>query len=257
MSKESLPTVAIIAGAWQNPDNYVPLRDALARLGYASVCQAAPSTCLPHGDTDLQADIAFVRDEVLGPLVNGGKDVIVVLHSFAGVYGGGALKGLSKTEYAQKGKTGGITAVVYVAGPCVPSGMSTLQLLGIGEDLVPWVTLDESTGLLSLVDPVALLFHKLPPTEAQSWAANMKRQAIKPLQCIVPYAPFEDDFYKGHLAYLKCAEDACVHPPGQAKFIAAAGIQNTDELPTSHMPWLEMADTTAERILGLAAKVGM
>ncbi|KAL4860799.1 hypothetical protein BDV12DRAFT_181105 [Aspergillus spectabilis] len=257
MSSSPLPTVAIIAGAWQNPDNYVPLRDALAKLGYESVCQAPPSTCLPHGDTDLEADIAFVRDDILVPLVDSGKEVIVVLHSFAGVYGGSALKGLSKTVYAQKGKPGGVTAVVYVAGPCVPSGMSTLQLLGIGEDLVPWVTLDESTGLLSLTDPVSLLFHKLPPNEAQSWAAKMKRQAIKPLQGIVPYAPFEDDFYKGHLAYLRCAEDECVHPPGQAKFIAVAGIQETDELPTSHMPWLEIADTTAERILGLVAKVRM
>jgi hypothetical protein len=85
----------------------------------------------------------------------------------------------------------------------------------------------------------------------------MNPQAIKPLQGIVPYAPFEDEFYKGHLAYLKCVEDQCVHLPGQSKFIAAAGIQETDELPTSHMPWLEMATTTAEKILGLVAKVQM
>ncbi|KAL2794569.1 hypothetical protein BJX66DRAFT_303433 [Aspergillus keveii] len=139
----SLPTVAIIAGAWQNPEHYVPLENALAKLGYESVCQAPPSTCLLHGDTDLAADIAFVRDTVLLPLIEKGKDVIVVLHSFAGVYGGGALKGLSKTEYAQKGKKAGVAAaVVYVAEPCVPSGMSTLQLLDIGEDLIPWVMLD-------------------------------------------------------------------------------------------------------------------
>ncbi|KAL2871603.1 alpha/beta hydrolase [Aspergillus lucknowensis] len=261
----NLPTVAIVAGAWQSPDNYGPLRDALARLGYESVCQAAPSTSLPHGDTDLDTDIAFVHDSVLLPLVKSGKEVIVVLHSFAGVYGGGAVKGLSRTEYAQNGEPGGVIAVVYVAGPCVPSGISTLQLLGIGPDLVPWVSLDrslqwqsqESTGLLSMVDPVSLLFHKLPAPEAQSWAANMKRQAIKPLQGIVPYAPFEDDLFKGHLAYLRCAEDECVHPPAQAKFIAAAGIQETDELPTSHMPWLEMADTTAEKIIAMAERVRM
>jgi hypothetical protein len=140
MPSTRLPTVAIIAGAWQNPDNYAPLRDAFTKLGYDSVCQAPPST--RHGDTDLKADIKFVRDEVLLPLVNSGKEVVVVLHSFAGVYGGGALKDLSKTQCAQMGKAGGITAVVYIAGPCVPSGMSTLQLLGIGDDLVPWVTLD-------------------------------------------------------------------------------------------------------------------
>jgi hypothetical protein len=141
-SPPNKPTIAIIAGAWQSLEYYVPLQDAFAKLGYKSVCQAPPSTSLPHGDTDLEADIAFVRGAVLLPWVDSGKDVIVVLHSFAGVYGGGALEGLSKTEYTQKGKKGGVVAVVYVAGPCVPSGMSTLQLLGIGEDLVPWVSLD-------------------------------------------------------------------------------------------------------------------
>ncbi|KAL3488248.1 hypothetical protein BJX62DRAFT_240283 [Aspergillus germanicus] len=115
---------------------------------------------------DIAADIAFGREKGLAPLLDSGKDVTVVLHSFAGVYGGSAMEGLRKTEYGQKGKIGGVIAVVYVAGPCVPSGMSTLQLLGIGEDLVPWVSLDESTGLLSLVAPVSLLFHKLPSSEA-------------------------------------------------------------------------------------------
>ncbi|KAL3451438.1 hypothetical protein BJX65DRAFT_304021 [Aspergillus insuetus] len=169
-----LPTVAIIAGAWQNPEHYVPLQDAFAKLSYESVCQAPSSTCPPHGDTDLAADIAFV-----------------------------------------------------------------------------------STGLLSLVDPVSLLFHKLTLSETQYWACKIERQAPKPLQGIVSYAPFEDNFYMGHLAYLRCAEDECVHPPGQAKFIAAAGNEETDELPTSHLPWLEMADMTAKRILDLVAKVRM
>lgn len=110
MPTNHLPTVAIIAGAWQNPDNYAPLRDAFTKLGYESVCQAPPST--RHGDTALETDIKFVRDEVLVPLVDSGKEVIVVLHSFAGVYGGGALKDLSKAKCAQMGKAGGVTAVV-------------------------------------------------------------------------------------------------------------------------------------------------
>ncbi|KAJ0419759.1 hypothetical protein BJY00DRAFT_313681 [Aspergillus carlsbadensis] len=174
-SPPPLPTIVLIAGAWQSPEHYVPLQDALTKLGYESVCQAPLSTSLPHGDTDLEADIAFVRDDILLPLIDTGKEVIVVLHSFAGVHGGGALEGLSRTEYAREGRTGSVVAVVYIAAPCVPSGMSTLQLLGIGEDLVPWVTLDESTGLLALTDPIPLLFHKLPPHEAQSWASKMKR----------------------------------------------------------------------------------
>ncbi|KAI9743406.1 MAG: hypothetical protein M1818_003253 [Claussenomyces sp. TS43310] len=87
---------------------------------------------------DLDADIAFVHDEILHPPVNDGKEVIVVMHSFAGVYGGGAVKGLSKAA----GRLGGIIALVYVAAACVPSGVSTLKLMGIGEEILPWASLD-------------------------------------------------------------------------------------------------------------------
>jgi hypothetical protein len=36
-SPPNTPTIAIIAGAWQNPEHYVPLQFAFAKLGYESV----------------------------------------------------------------------------------------------------------------------------------------------------------------------------------------------------------------------------
>lgn len=156
-----LPTVAIIAGAWQNPDCYEPLRQSLASRGYDSVSRSPPSTSLPHGDTDLDADIAFVHNSILLPLVDEGKEVVVVMHSFGGVYGGGAVQGLSKAEYSKTGKKGGVIALVYMAAACIPSGVSTLQLMGIGDELLPWVSLDVkftlSLPLLPLYDELALI----------------------------------------------------------------------------------------------------
>lgn len=147
-STQALPTVAIIAGAWQNAANYEPLRDALAKRGYESVCRSPPSTTLPHGDTDLEADIAFVHNEVFRPLVDQGKEVIILLHSFAGVYGASAVKGLSKSEVSEAGRPGGIIAIVYLAAPCIPSGVSLFQVMGIGPQLLPWVSLDVCTALI-------------------------------------------------------------------------------------------------------------
>jgi pimeloyl-ACP methyl ester carboxylesterase len=138
------PTIAIIAGAWQNPDVYTSLRETFTSMGYPSVCLSPPSTTLPHGDTDLAADVAFVRDKVLLPSINEGKDVVLLMHSFGGVYGGSAAKGLSKTEREKEGKKGGIVALVYMAAAAVPSGMTTLERMGVGEELLPWVKLDVS-----------------------------------------------------------------------------------------------------------------
>lgn len=75
------------------------------------------------------------------------------------------------------------------------------------------------------------------------------------MQSIITYSPFEDEAYKGHLAYLKCSKDITIHPPAQLAFLGAAGVEETDELPTGHFPWLEMADATAEKVLSLANKV--
>ncbi|KAJ5626871.1 alpha beta hydrolase family domain protein [Penicillium herquei] len=249
----SLPTVVLIPGAWQNPETYEPLRSCLASRGYESICLSPPSTSLSHGETDLAADSSFVHEDILRPLVEEGKDVLVVMHSFAGVYGGGAVKGLSKTERSQSGKPGGIIALVYVAAACIPTGITALQAMGIGEELLPWVVLQN--GILTIPEPVPLMFHNLLAQEAQKWASKMKHQAIKPMQSVVTYAPFEDDIYKGHLAYLLCTQDETIHPSGQRKFLTVAGIEVMDEIPTSHMPWLEMADQTTEKILSLAEKV--
>jgi hypothetical protein len=141
-----LPTIAIIPGAWQNTENYAPLRQALADRGYDTVCQSPPSVTLSHGDTDLEADANFVHDQVLGPLIEQGKDVVVLMHSFAGVYGSCGVKGLAKSTRERAGEKGGVVALLYLASPCVPAGVSTLQLMGVGEDLLPWVKLDVRTN---------------------------------------------------------------------------------------------------------------
>lgn len=117
------------------------------------------------------------------------------------------------------------------------------------------LVLQEATGLLTVPDPTPLLFNKLPADEAAKWASKMKHQAIKPMKSIVTYAPFSDEAYKGHIAYIKCSEDQMVHPPSQEKFIAVAGIQVTDELHTSHMPWLDDAAMTADKIISVADRV--
>jgi hypothetical protein len=146
---DPLPTIAIIPGAWQNTENYAPLRQALADRGYDTVCQSPPSVTLSHGDTDLEADANFVHDQVLLPLIEHQcKDVVVLLHSFAGVYGSCGVKGLAKSTRAHADKRGGVVALLYLASPCVPAGVSTLQLMGVGEDLLPWVELDVRTCFL-------------------------------------------------------------------------------------------------------------
>ena len=118
-------------------------------MGYPSVCRSPPSATLPHGNTDLAADAAFMRDEMILPLLAEGKEVVLLMHSFGGVYGGASVSGLSKAERGARGEGGGgVVALCYMAAAIVPSGMSTLERMGVGEELLPWVELDVR-GLLT------------------------------------------------------------------------------------------------------------
>lgn len=83
-----------------------------------------------------------MRDEMILPLLAEGKEVVLLMHSFGGVYGGASVEGLSKAERSSVGEKGGVVALCYMAAAIVPSGMSTLERMGVGEELLPWVELD-------------------------------------------------------------------------------------------------------------------
>ena len=133
----SSPTIAIITGAWQNPDTYEPLRDALAARGFETVCRAPPSSTLPHGDTDLEADIAFVRNQVLTPLLDAGKDVVLLSHSLGGLIAGNAVQGRDVAARQKAGKKGGVVQLIYLAAFMTPAGASLKDLMG--GSYFPWM----------------------------------------------------------------------------------------------------------------------
>ena len=130
VSNTMKPTIVIVPCAWQNIECYESLRGALSSLGYGSICRSPPSTTLPHGDTDLAADVTSMPDSVLQPLLVEEKDFVLLMHSFSGLYGGASVRGLSRTERAAQCLRGGVIALVYKAIACVASGITTLERMG-------------------------------------------------------------------------------------------------------------------------------
>lgn len=89
--------------------------------------------------------MAFIRDEVLVPLIESGRCLVVVMHSYAGVSAAAATEGLSVPERQQKGLKGGIVGGVYMTGVCVPAGSNVVETFqGQGVDLSLWTTMDVS-----------------------------------------------------------------------------------------------------------------
>lgn len=134
------PTILIVPGAWQLTTAFEPFREVLHKSGYQTEIVKLPSvggTELPL--TGLPEDITAIRAK-LQPLVDAGKDVLLLTHSAGGVSGSAAMKGFDVESRKNAGLPGGVTRVVYMGAFMIPKGSSLMEMLG-GKPL-PWMVIE-------------------------------------------------------------------------------------------------------------------
>ena len=80
-------------------------------------------------------------------MINEGKEVVVLMHSYGGIVGTDAIYNLSVTERAMHGMPGGVKRLIYMCAFIPQKGQS---LAGIfGGMLPPWIADDVSRAALS------------------------------------------------------------------------------------------------------------
>jgi pimeloyl-ACP methyl ester carboxylesterase len=131
------PTFVLVPGSFSPPSWYEKVTPFLEKAGYENVVVPLPSANsegkykTPPTMTD---DAASIK-AVISDLVNNGKEVIIVMHSYGGYPGTEATGGLAKADRQKQGKDGGVVALVYVAGWMPPVGKSIFELQGEPEML--------------------------------------------------------------------------------------------------------------------------
>lgn len=136
------PTILLVPGAWHTPAHYQPFLQRLQNAGYPTTSKQLPSVGAtePNKQT-IAADTAFIREELLLPEIEQGKDVVLIMHSYGGCPGAAAAKGFSKAERTTAGKTGGIVGLVFMCAFVADEGDSLRGKLP-GNKLDPWNILD-------------------------------------------------------------------------------------------------------------------
>lgn len=112
----SKPTIAIVHVGWHIPSSYSKLTDHLQSSGLEVHIPRLPSmneTRPPNAD--LATDTQLIRSYVES-LVEAGRSVILVLHSYGGQVGTNALVGLGLEARAKKGLKGSVSHLVYMCG---------------------------------------------------------------------------------------------------------------------------------------------
>ena len=126
----SRPTIILVHGSWQSPECFTLLIPRLERAGYSVFAPSLPSSGASIPLESFDDDVKVIRDTVKSVL-DTGKDVVMVMHSYGGVPGCEALKGLKEErEAASNGRhsTGKVLKLIFVAAMVLPIGGSTWKV---------------------------------------------------------------------------------------------------------------------------------
>lgn len=126
------PVITIIHGAFHPPVYYRKLIQPLRESGYIVIAPALPSTGLDDSITDKTYvdDVKRIHESLI-PLLDQGKEAVVVCHSQGGIAGSALLEGQTVEERKTRGLNGGIKAIIYISAFALPEkGMSLISSIG-------------------------------------------------------------------------------------------------------------------------------
>ncbi|KAJ5364965.1 uncharacterized protein N7496_010678 [Penicillium cataractarum] len=242
----SKPTILFIPGAWHLPDVFDDTRAVLAARGFHSVAVGLPAIGAEPPTKGLVDDTVAVHNEI-ERLSDEGNQIVVVAHSYGGMVGAGAVKGLGYTERQKAGKDGGVIMLVYMAAFVAKSGTSLLDMLG-GKWL-PWMKLDGDYCRAEAAPEIC--YNDPSPQDQEKWSSRTVHTSRAVFEDIVAHEPWHD------LAcmYLFCEDDKAIPLAVQESMASLLVEYSQFRCSSSYSPFLSMPDKVAEAC-ELAAKIG-
>ncbi|KAH8432797.1 alpha/beta hydrolase [Aspergillus melleus] len=222
MQLNAMTTIVLVPGAWITPSFYQPFSDALTSAGfpvhhasYPSLSPTDPSVADCETDTEAIAKtLRFLVEEE-------GKDVAVLMHSYAGMPGAAAATGLSKSQRSQHGKPGGIVGLIFIGAFVVPEGLSCAGLQG--GNLPPWILLDKpSRDLNTPEDPIGNFAGDVDLALVKDLETSIKPHSNIAFTSPQPHPAWADADYSGRLAFIVTTEDRAVPKDAQYGMMAAS-----------------------------------
>lgn len=115
-------TFVLVPGGWHPAVCLEALTRRLQELGHQVRAIDHKSIGAEPPLQSFDPDVEQVHD-VIEQEADGGQDIAVFMHSYGGLVGTEACRGLSKTARAAAGKEGGVTRLIYCCAFILPEGM--------------------------------------------------------------------------------------------------------------------------------------
>ncbi|KAI5302198.1 hypothetical protein KEM56_000929 [Ascosphaera pollenicola] len=231
----------MVPGAWQSPEQYAILREILHHDGFQTESIQLPSVgSSDPANESVTKDVRAIREKMLLPLINQGKEIVLLMHSYGGCPGGAAAKGLSK-EQCDKG---GIIGLVFLAAFLAREGDSLKSVRG---DYDPWVITNDETLQVTCRTPIETFYNDVPKELAEATVKTIQPHSQVALASPSPPSAWSDEAYNGRRAYILAQDDQTIPYFAQELMLEYSGVDwETRTMDTGHCPFLSKPQETAE-----------
>lgn len=265
----AFPAFALIPGAWHSPSHFDPVTSQLHSAGYSTQSLRLPSVGSPNPeDVSTTTDAEFIIKNVLQPLVDSGKDVVLVMHSYGSITGTAAAVGLSKADCAAAGLPGGIIGIILIAafivrdGECCVSGDYpdwTVNNVCLTCDLSHAIPPSDQEPIQAITLDVtadkalSTFYQDVPSSLASEAIAQLLPHSINSF--ITPTGPtaWDNPAYNNHRAYIRTLQDVPIPLEAQNAMLAGSGVEwDVRDFDTGHSPFLVKPGELAATLIELA-----
>lgn len=251
------PAIVLVHDAFHQPHHYEATLRPLRERGFTVAAPALPTTGARPG-TAYQDDVAVLMHEALQPLLDQGRDVVLVAHGFGALPASQCVEGEAVAERADCGLAGGVCHYVNVCGLAYPhKGRS---ILGTESDfpLQPYHRDDADDGggggggglvhLLETARPV--LYSDLAPDLVDRlWPTVVKTHSSDNIHS---FPNFVDREVRCAKTYVLCEHDQALATEYQAYFVGVGEYDHVVRIPAGHWPFLNMPDKMVDIICQIA-----
>jgi len=236
----SKPVIVFVPGAWHPPACFEPVTERLEAAGYQTKGVNLASVGAPVPLQDFQPDVEAIQ-LAMKPFIDEGKDVLLVVHSYGGVVGNEAVRGLDKASREKVGKKGGVSHIYFCCAFALPEGVSLMDALQ-GKPL-PWFQISEDGQTVTPATPVETFYNDVQ--NAEQYPEILKPHSYRTFFSKVTYPAWQ------HVpsTYLLCEKDMAIPLHAQKGMVEGSGGKiKAETVDASHSPFLSMPEEVANSI---------
>ncbi|KAI9708069.1 MAG: hypothetical protein M1820_004273 [Bogoriella megaspora] len=184
----SKPTIVCVPGAWHQPEIYEETMQILKAAGYPTIGLPLPSVGANPLKPDFTDDVKAIRDCLTRLIVSGGKNVVLVSHSYTGMPANEAPVRLGAKERSSKGLKGGVIRLVFIMAFAMPEGF---QPTAGGAQMPDWMKVDMENGVVNVEpdDAKRIFYNDLTSDQGDTWPQSVGVYASQTTYNALRYIP--------------------------------------------------------------------